>query len=63
VYREELDLDRFGPRPVPENNPFAPEGVLTYSYPLHGKTLAIQVTAMTHTFVFASVHWPGRTSP
>lgn len=39
VNREELDLDRFGPRPVPESNPVAPEGVLTYSYPLHGKTL------------------------
>lgn len=60
--REMIDLDRFGDRPMPENNPVFPEGVLTYEYeiergPTYLKKVAFQFTAKTHKFVFAKVAW------
>jgi len=55
LFGELLDLDRFGPRPMPDT--LADAALLSYVYPRDGKKLTITLAAYTHVLTAVSVAW------
>jgi hypothetical protein len=62
IMHELLDLERYGPTPVPDVSLAPPPGVRTYEYAVHGgaKTVTFQFTGTTHQLLYVSVAWNPR---